>query len=128
MTIRKALVIFAAVLGTVLFFGAARADAQRATLNWEGTIDDRANLIIRGRSVRVQTISGRPNRNGRSDWDGNFGWRNRDSGRARVDKEEGRGSVRIIQQPSRYNNFTTIIRIEDRKGGPDRYRIRVTWD
>lgn len=122
----KPLGIFGFVLVTMLFFG-TEATAQNARLDWEGSIDDRANLVIRGGGrVRVQTISGQRNGNGIADWDGydDDGRRRR----ARVEKRDGRGNVRIIQQPNRNNNFTTIIRIEDLKGGADRYRIRVTWD
>ena len=123
----KALGIFGFVLAAMLFFGSEAANAQGSRLDWEGSIDDRANLVIRGGGrVRVQTVSGQRNGNGVSDWNGRD-----DDGRrrrARVEKREGRGNVRIIQQPNRNNNFTTIIRIEDLKGGSDRYRVRVTWD
>ena len=122
----KALGIFGFVLTAMLFFGSA-ANAQGSRLEWEGSIDDRANLVIRGGGrVRVQTVSGQRNGNGISDWSGRD-----DDGRrrrARVEKRDGRGKVRVIQQPNQNNNFTTIVRIEDLKGGSDRYRVRVTWD
>ena len=127
MKMLKTLSVFGFVLAAMLFFGADAANAQGARLDWEGSIDDRANLVIRGGGrVRVQTVSGQRNGNGVSNWSGRD-----DDGRrrrARVEKRDGRGKVRVIQQPNQNNNFTTIIRIEDLKGGSDRYRVRVTWD
>ncbi len=117
------------VFAAVLFLGAAKeVSAQQSSMEWTGSIDDRANLMIRHRNVRVVTITGRRNGNGRANFDGDYGMGDRRRGRANVDRLDGRGSVRVVQQPNRGNNFTTIIRIEDLKGGADRYRIRVEWN
>lgn len=128
MRIGKTLGILGFFLGAVLILGADSVQAQRAELNWEGRIDDRAELVIRGRSVRVRTISGQRNGQGRSYWSGNPRGGNWRPGRVSVSKRDGRGRVRVVQQPSRSNNFTTIIRIEDLKGGADNYRVRVRWN
>lgn len=127
----------AAVVMAVLFFASfTETHAQRnrqGNMEWSGTVDDRVNLVIRGRNVRVQTLSGRQYGNGRydfdRDWDDRRGGNSRwERSRASVERLDGRGDVRIIQQPNRRNNFTTIVQITDKKGGPDRYRIRVDWD
>lgn len=147
MKVFRTLGFFSAVFLMVLFFAAfTETQAQRSrqgSMEWSGTVDDRVNLIIRGRNVRVETVSGRQYGNGRYDFDResddrngrNADWNDRRGGdrrwersRAYVQKEDGRGNVRIIQQPNRRNNYTTIIQIRDEKGGPDRYRIRVEWD
>ena len=52
----------------------------------------------------------------------------RDRTSIRVEKGDGRGSVYVLQQPSRRNNWTAIIRVDDKKGGRDRYRFTVYWD
>ncbi|MEO5858877.1 MAG: hypothetical protein ABIR33_08010 [Pyrinomonadaceae bacterium] len=124
---------FGFVLASIMFVGAEKVSAQRGSLEWEGSIDDRANLVITGRRVRVQTLSGQRNGNGRSNWSGEDWDDRRGMGRGKnrrvdVDKLDGRGRVRVVQQPSRSNNFTTIISIDDDKGGRDRYRIRVNWN
>lgn len=46
----------------------------------------------------------------------------------RVDKEDGRGDVIVLEQPSGRNAWTLKLRISDPKGGEDRYHARVTWD
>lgn len=44
-----------------------------------------------------------------------------------VRKVRGRGRVEILEQPTRENNFTARILIEDKKSGSDRYEIEVFW-
>jgi hypothetical protein len=44
-----------------------------------------------------------------------------------VEKLAGRGTVRVIQQPARTNDFTAIVEIYDDNGGSQEYRIEVTW-
>jgi len=141
MKVLRTLGFSAAAVMAVLFFAAfTETHAQRnrqGNMEWSGTVDDRVNLIIRGRNVRVDTLSGRQYGNGRydfgRDWDDRRS-RDRDrddrweSSRASVKKLDGRGDVRIVQQPNRRNNYTTIVQITDKKGGPDRYRILVDWD
>lgn len=120
-----------AVFGILLLCGAEPTFAQRSgTLEWRGTVDDRVNLVIRGRNVRVVTLSGQRYGNGNSDFDNGYDSDRgrRQYGRARVDKRDGRGRVDIIQQPNRRNNYTTIVQIYDSKGGADRYRVYVEWE
>ena len=40
----------------------------------------------------------------------------------------GRGKITVQQQPTARNNYTAIVRIEDSKGGADRYRFNLAWD
>ncbi len=44
-----------------------------------------------------------------------------------VAKSYGRGSVSIIERPSPTNDFTTLIRLEDPRGGSDNYKFRLDW-
>jgi len=44
-----------------------------------------------------------------------------------VRKVRGRGIVEVVEQPSRDNNYTVTIRIEDKKSGSDQYKIEVYW-
>ena len=44
-----------------------------------------------------------------------------------VAKEDGRGTVVLIERPASGNQFTATIRVEDPKGGDDRYHFRLTW-
>jgi hypothetical protein len=44
-----------------------------------------------------------------------------------VRKRSGRGSVSVLEQPSRRNGFTAIIRIFDAGGGSDNYDLEISW-
>jgi hypothetical protein len=44
-----------------------------------------------------------------------------------VRRASGRGTVRLIEQPSPYNNYTAVIQIEDRESGSDRYQLEIDW-
>ena len=46
----------------------------------------------------------------------------------RVQAVDGRGDVSVVQQPSAYNNYTTIVRVRDRSSGSDRYRLNAYWE
>jgi uncharacterized membrane protein len=42
-------------------------------------------------------------------------------------KLKGRGTVEVIQQPARSNDFTAVIQILDPKGGADEYEFEIVW-
>ena len=130
MKIIKALGFFTVALVIVLFFGNLNAvKAQSGSMEWRGTVDDRVQVVIRGRSATVNTISGSSYNDDRSNFNGGGGrWVNGSNYHASVNKQNGRGKVRIVQQPNRRNNYTTIVEVDDSKGGADRYRFRVTWN
>ena len=52
----------------------------------------------------------------------------RTDGYVRVEMEDGRGEVGVIQQPASWNNYTTIVRVRDRSSGSDRYRLSAYWE
>jgi len=45
----------------------------------------------------------------------------------RLEKEEGRGEVRLLERPSAANNWTAVVQVSDAKKGDDRYRFRLSW-
>ena len=92
--------------------------------SWTGRVDDRANIIIRGNSLTVETISG----NGVQTISQNMTRAlPRQAVAVSAYKAEGRGDVTVIQQPNRANNFTTIIQVYDRSGGAGNYRVDISW-
>lgn len=48
-------------------------------------------------------------------------------GSVKVSKKSGRGNVALVEPPSPANNFTAKVKIEDPRGGADRYEIRLEW-
>ena len=94
-------------------------------MTWSGTVDDTIQVIIRNRNARIRHIKGRAYYDDRFDFNGRMP---QDNVNVDVDKKDGRGKVYIIQQPNRRNNYTTIVQIEDSKGGADRYRFTLSWN
>lgn len=91
---------------------------------WRGTVDDRVHLVIRGANIETRTISGQ------TYFDGVFNFTSPLPARqvsVDVSKTRGRGSVRVIQQPSRFNDFTAIVEIYDREGGAREYQLEIFW-
>lgn len=109
-----------------LVTGVENANAQRSgSMEWRGTVDDSIQVVIRNRNARIRHISGRYINDARFSFDGRAP---RNNSNINLDKRDGRGNIFIVQRPSRRNNFTTIIQINDPKGGTDRYRFSLYWD
>lgn len=94
-----------------------------ATASWSGRVDGKANIIIRGNTIRTDDLSGGLQISSQT----MSGSLPRRATSVTVIKRDGRGSATVIQQPSRLNNFTAIIQIDDPRGGADNYRLDMTW-
>ncbi len=121
------MIVFAVAFFTaaVSFGNVGTVRAQSGSMEWRGTVDDVVQIRIRNRNARSRAISGRAY----NDDDFSFNGRApRQNANVSVDKRDGRGQIFIVQQPNRRNNFTTIVQIVDKKGGPDRYRFTLVWN
>ena len=98
--------------------------AHAGTLNWSGDVDDTATVAISGRNVHTTANAGGI-RNEHTNFRGALP---RDDVQVRLDRNDGRGNVRIIQQPSARNNYTTLIRVVDKEKGRSRYSFTLNWD
>lgn len=91
---------------------------------WRGRVDQTVDVIISGSDVRTENVSG----SGVSNVDFRIsGYLASRPGSVRVNKRDGRGSATVIQQPSRNNNYTAIVRIFDPSGGADNYQLDISW-
>ncbi len=123
---KKFVFAIALISGIFLFGNVENANAQRnGSMEWRGTVDDSIQVVIRNRNARIRHLSGRFINDARFSFDSPAP---RGNANVRVDKRDGRGNVFIVQRPNRRNNFTTIIQINDPKGGTDRYRFNLYWD
>ena len=93
-------------------------------LNWSGRVDNRVNLIIQRGTVRVDTVAGRSFGSGSQNLAGVLPRR---QAVLTVTKLDGRGTVRVLQQPNRSNSYTAIVEISDPRRGSDNYRLRANW-
>lgn len=90
---------------------------------WRGTVDDRVRLVLQDRNLRVDTVSGRPYPDGTWSFTASLG---RDVV-VEVNKQKGRGDVRVLQQPSKENDYSAIIEIADTDGGAKEYQLEIFW-
>lgn len=106
--------------------GGGRGDEGRTTgrVRWRGTVDDDVHLVIRDNQVEVRTIGGSPYYNATFNFTSPLPRRRVNVSAVRL---RGRGDVRVIQQPSRDNDFTAVVQIRDPSGGAREYEIEASW-
>jgi hypothetical protein len=93
-------------------------------MRWRGRVDDRVQIHVQGSDATSKLITGVPVANGVFNFTSPLPQRNV---MVNLRKLKGRGSVEIIQQPSRNNGFTAVIGIFDSKGGSEDYEFEITW-
>jgi hypothetical protein len=93
-------------------------------VSWRGMVDDRVQLVIRGKTVETRVMSG----NALSDGVANFTTPLPTVAvEVDVNKLGGRGTVRVLQHPARANEFTAVIEIYDAPSGAQEYRLDIVW-
>jgi hypothetical protein len=109
----------------LLAAGAPALMAQNRTLfTWTGRVDREVQITMRGRDVWTNGAD-------RSDTRGRVSVETalpHSDGYVRVQAQDGRGDVSVVQQPSASNGYTAIVRVRDRSSGSDRYRLAAYWD
>ncbi len=96
------------------------------SLSWSGRVDDVVEIQISGRRVDAITRSGVRVSDVNSNIRGN-GLPNRNTN-LRIEQRSGRGSIAVIQQPSSWNGYTAIIRINDSRSGAAYYDFTAYWE
>jgi hypothetical protein len=119
LSIRRAWVGFALVM-----IATPLAAQQRVLLDWSGRVDSVARITIQGAGARVSLIGAAAN--GAGDLRVRNELPHRD-GHVTVQVAEGRGDVVVVEQPTSENDYTAVLRIRDRSGGIDIYRITALW-
>jgi len=98
---------------------------QSGSVEIELRVDGIVELEVAWDQAHAQTISGQDASGLRSEFSSPI-----PSGLLRsitVKKLAGRGEVKIQQPQGAGNEYTTIVRIEDPKGGADNYRFQLIW-
>jgi len=88
-------------------------------------VDNRAEIQMRGDKIWVTTLQGAPSYDQGSECSQPFPYNG--VGNFQVHQVAGRDPVNVVQPPSRANNFTAAISIEDRESGGDSYTFNVSW-
>jgi hypothetical protein len=94
------------------------------SVEWRGRVDDRVQLVIRGRSIQERTLSGTSFERGRAVFSSGLP---AEPVRVSIMNLAGRAEARVIQQPSRQNGYTAIVEVYDPARGAQEQRLQVTW-
>ncbi|MCU1336345.1 MAG: hypothetical protein JWO19_1926 [Bryobacterales bacterium] len=89
-------------------------------------VDNRAEVRMRGDTIFVRTLEGSKGRDDGSSCSQPLPYNSVNNFQIR--QTAGRSRVNLAQEPSRMNNYTAMIAIEDRQGGGDEYAFEVTWN
>jgi hypothetical protein len=88
-------------------------------------VDSRAEVSMRGDRISVKTLEGARAHDEGSECSQPIPYNNVRNFQIR--KTAGRSQVALAQEPSRLNNYTAMITVEDRQGGGDSYAFDVSW-
>ena len=102
---------------------AATASVAEERFQWKGRVDGVDEILIRGRSVRVNHIEAMPIQ--RQDHRFSDALPSR-AVEVELNVIEGRGNVRLMEQPSERNDFTAVVRIEDDSSGAGIFGINAS--
>jgi hypothetical protein len=88
-------------------------------------VDNEVEVSVRRDTVSIRTIAGRDARDDGSEC--NAPLPDRDVPGFNYQVIDSRNEIRMLAEPSRRNDFTTIVRIRDGGGGEGRYHFRLSW-
>lgn len=97
---------------------------QSGGVRWRGRVDQTTNIVISGADVQTVNVSGNGTSGVTFDINGSLAQR---PGSINVRKRSGRGTVTVIQQPNRGNDYTAIVQVFDPGSGADNYDLEITW-
>ncbi|MFB3903500.1 MAG: hypothetical protein ACE15E_08610 [Acidobacteriota bacterium] len=94
-------------------------------MRWSGRVDDEIMIMLEGSRASVRTVMGDRVRDEDYSFDSPLPRREL---RMRLRKLNGRGSVDLIEEPSRRNGYSAVVRIRDKKSGSDEYEFELHWE
>ncbi len=93
-------------------------------IRWRGYVDGVVELRFRRNSVISGVIRGRKLKNVKTSF---FKSLPRKKVKVSLNKISGRGRVEILQQPTKYNDYSVVVRIIDDKKGMGLYEFELYW-
>ena len=94
-------------------------------MHWSGNVDGELEIRLQNGRVDYRNLSGAQPTNIRLDR-GNMSMPQNGS-QVGIAQASGRGSVTVVQQPSSWNGYTTVIRVRDPQGGYGYYDFDLVW-
>lgn len=103
----------------------AASSVAEERFRWKGRVDGVDELLIQGRSFRVNHLEAKPIQRQDHRFSDRLPARDVE---VELNVIKGRGSVRLMEQPSERNDYTVVVRIEDDQGGDADYELELVWD
>lgn len=98
---------------------------RTGTVAWSGIVDGTDDVVISGASASVRHVAGDPVKEARASFSAAVP---RAPVSVKLLSSNGRAPIKIVQEPSAANGYTTIVRIgEGEKGGGKRHEFTLKW-
>jgi hypothetical protein len=100
-------------------------DGRQSLMRWSGNVDDELEIRLQNGRVEYRTLSGAQPTSIRV----NAGNTTipRSNANVQVVLNSGRGQVNVVQAPSQWNGYTTVLRVRDPQGGYGYYDFDLIW-
>ena len=112
-------------LAPFLLFPCVLFAQNRPQFVWRGQVDGIVILHLRDKRLDVQVQEGSPVERQQFQFHDRLPDTRQD---VRLEVQEGRGLVHIVDQPRLDNHYTSAVAIEDRQPGSSFYSIALYWD
>lgn len=100
------------------------ARAERGLL-WSGRVEGTVRVTVHGGGAISEVLNGPPVSTERAVFERPLPARS--DLRPAIRKRQGRGTVEIIEYPTKDNGFQLVFEIRDSGGGSDMYEVEVSW-
>ena len=91
---------------------------------WNGRVDNQVRVFVQGNRIWAQDMTNSGFQQGAVQWNGTLPRR---TTAVSVNKQSGRGTAYVVDQPSAANGYTATIDISDPQGGAANYRLEISW-
>lgn len=117
------------LVGVLLFPLAADAQfwdsGNREYFRWKGRVDGVDDILVRGSEVRIEHVSAMPIQKQDHRFSAPLPFAEVE---LTLEVLRGRGSVRLLEQPTKRNQFTAVIRVDDQDhSGDSDYEFEISW-
>ncbi len=106
------------------FPGSPGPGGTTGSVIWNGRVDNQVRVFIQGNRIWAQDLTNSGFQQGAVTWNGSLPRR---ATTVTVNKQSGRGTAYVVDQPNASNAFTATVDISDPQGGAANYRLEMSW-
>src|SRR3990172_6204870 len=110
---------------TPILLSALALPAEIEYFRWRGDVDGIDDILIRGSQVKIEHVSAKPIQSQDHRFSAPLPFAEVE---LTLEVLHGRGSVRLMEQPSKRNQYTAVVRVDDQdNAGDDKYEFELSW-